>query len=181
MLLMHRWRVPIAAEAAPATRLWLCAQERAALPTGSPCGPASGWRISPKGRAHDARAFVAGHGWTVNEPRHPIAQSTGRTPVDRAAGVPFSLVTFSWARKRKLPARRKRAENTRMWVGHCEKFEPAARNANSDRTAKAPSPCPLPQAGEAKAKGMRDEPNPGNNKARKPGPRRAIRIPANVN
>ena len=102
-----------------------CAQERAALPPGSPCGPASGWRTSPKGRAHDARAFVAVHGWTVNEARNPIAQSAGRSPLTGSLGVPFSLVTFSWARKRKLPARRKRAENTGMWLGHHEEGEPA--------------------------------------------------------
>ena len=83
-----------------------CAQERAALPPGSPCGPASGWRIRPKGRAHDARAFVAVHGWTVNEPRNPIAQSTGRSPSTGSLGVSFSLVSFSWTSKRKKPARR---------------------------------------------------------------------------
>jgi len=69
---------------------------RAALPPGSPCGPASGWRTSPKGRAHDARAFVAVHGWTVNEPRNPIAQSAGRSPLTGPLGVSFLLVPFLW-------------------------------------------------------------------------------------
>ena len=41
------------------------------------------------------------HGRTFSEPRSGLAHSEGRMPGERGAGVAFSLVTFSWPRKRK--------------------------------------------------------------------------------
>jgi hypothetical protein len=97
----------------------------------------------PCGRAHDARAFVAVHGWTVNELRNPIAQSAGRSPLTGPLGVSFLLVTSLWTSTAPQERREQRSwpegrragcpesrevtgpqgcgtNPTRTWVGHRE-------------------------------------------------------------
>ena len=57
--------------------------------------------------ARDRAEFAVSAGRAVGKPRSALAQS--RAPdarVTAASRVPFSLVTFSWASKRKSPARR---------------------------------------------------------------------------
>ena len=129
---------------------------RAALPPGSPCGPASGWRIRPKGRAHDARAFVAVHGWTVNEPRNPIAQSAGRSPLTGPLGVSFLLVTSLWTSKEKLPARRD-AGRTRTDAGRLSRRIRARRKRRTRQKHPRPTLSRKQERGK-QSTGMRDAP-----------------------
>ena len=54
-----------------------------------------------RGACTDARAFVVGTGYAVNEPRNPLAQSTDRMSGDRDAGCPFFwFLFFGHAKKR---------------------------------------------------------------------------------
>src|SRR5580765_5430571 len=74
-------------------------------PKWGPCGAASGWKKSPKGRAHDAREGAARTGMCAQRPPEPAREVGGqdaRRP--RHRGV-FLLVTFLCTSKEKLPAR----------------------------------------------------------------------------
>ena len=63
-------------------------------PNGAPCGAASGRRKSPKGRAHDARAFAVRTGMCAQrtpEPAREVGGQDARRPRHRGC---VSLVTF---------------------------------------------------------------------------------------
>ena len=67
-----------------------------------PLGGGEGWAEKPAGKpTRRSACFSSAHGWAVEKPRPPFTHLAGRTPAKRPLGVPFSLVTFSWARKRK--------------------------------------------------------------------------------
>src|SRR4249919_1269201 len=74
-------------------------------PKWGPCGAASGWRKSPKGRAQDAREVAARTRMCAQRPPEP-ARELGGQDARRARhrGV-FLLVTFLCTSKEKLPAR----------------------------------------------------------------------------
>ena len=80
-----------------------CGQDGRALLLPGPSRPRRG-RVgkSPKGRAHDARAFAVGTRMCRQRTSAAASRSRrARCPATAAARVPFSLVTFSWASKRK--------------------------------------------------------------------------------
>jgi len=86
---------------------------------------------SPQGRAQDAREFAV-RPWMACQ-RTSVAPSRSRRarcPATAAAGVPFSLVTFSWASKRKWLARMD-ARDTHTDVRR------VSRNADDRRRSKA--------------------------------------------
>jgi len=60
---------------------------------------------SPKGRAQEARAFAVGTGMCRQRTAAASSRSRRLEPATAVPGVPFSLVTFSWASKRKWLAR----------------------------------------------------------------------------
>ena len=61
----------------------LASARRSALLFVSPSAAVNGGRISPKGRAHDVRAFAVGAGGAVGEPRPTFTHPQGRMPGGR--------------------------------------------------------------------------------------------------
>jgi len=103
----------IAAEAAPTTRLWLCAHD-ARCSSGVPFSAGGRRSIRPAG-ARAGRARVRRQrmdALSANPDRRSRTRRAG-CPEGGAVGVSFSLVSFSWTSKRKKPARRD-AGRTRM-------------------------------------------------------------------
>jgi hypothetical protein len=78
-----------------------CVWRARRAPLLGPLGCGEAGTISPKGRGHEARAFSVSTGTCCRKPRPRLTYLEGRMPGRRDRGVPFSLVTFSWARKRK--------------------------------------------------------------------------------
>jgi hypothetical protein len=77
-----------------------CGHDARALP-GAP-GERREAGESPEGLAAGMRPrFSTGQGWPVRKPRPSPAYPECKMHVGRGRGVPFSLVTFSWASKRK--------------------------------------------------------------------------------
>jgi hypothetical protein len=78
-----------------------CVWRARRAPLLGPLGCGEAGTISPKGRGHEARAFSVSTGTCCRKTRPRLTYLEGRMPGRRDRGVPFSLVTFSWARKRK--------------------------------------------------------------------------------
>ena len=94
-------------------------------PSGSLSAAASVRRIGPQGRREGSRRVRRDAGCIVGEPRSALAQSRAHDArATDAVRVPFSLVTFSWASKRKLPARRD-AGRTRRDAGRSSGNKPS--------------------------------------------------------
>jgi len=124
--------------------------------SGSPSAPVDGGRSGPKGRAHDARAFAVSARMrcrrTPADVHAPAGQDARRAVLWGCRSLWF--LSLGQARERNRPAGM-RDEPTGMWTGFREAVGPDEHKRKD--TAKAPSPCPLPQAGEGKAKGMRNQ------------------------
>ena len=112
-----------------------------------PFGPGARAKIRPAGAARgSAPSLPSGQGWSVGKPRSASAQSRAHDArVTGAARVPFSLVSFSWASKRKTPDRRD-AGRTNMDVSGFSDDRPAGANLIADH-ASARSQRPRRDAG----------------------------------
>ena len=145
---------------------------RSALLFGSPSAPVDGGRSGPQGRAHEVRAFADSarmrcrrtpadvHAPAGQDARRAVLRgvvSLGDFSLDKhcAAGAARTAKLARRAEGRMPGVKRSyrpagmRDEPTGMWPGFREAVGAGEHERND--TAKAPSPCPLPQAGEGKA------------------------------
>ena len=105
-----------------------------------PFGPGARAKIRPAGAARgSAPSLPSGQGWSVGKPRSASAQSRAHDArVTGAARVPFSLVSFSWASKRKTPDRRD-AGRTGMDANRCSRDRARQRKGKTSARAAAPN------------------------------------------
>src|SRR5690606_2916208 len=78
---------------------WLCCAGCAV--NGAPMRRRSGGGIARRVARRDASQLVVSAGMHCQPTPEPLREVGGQEPGDRCIGVAFSLVTFSWPRKRK--------------------------------------------------------------------------------
>ena len=145
----------VAAEAAPTTRLWPCAQERAASCSWVPFSAGERRSIRPAG-ARAGRARVRRQrtdALSANPGRRSRTRRAG-CPEGGAVGGPFLLVPFLWASKEKEPARRD-AGRTNTDVGRFSRSS-LSWQMRKKSTGKAPH-LPYPASAEADGNNPRNQ------------------------
>jgi len=150
--LEHRCRVPIAADAAPATRLWLCAQERAACCSSGPLQRR--WTADDKARRGARRTRARSPRCRMHRRRTPAdvhapsAQEARKAVLWRCPSLWF--LSPGQARERNRPAGM-RDEHAGMRVGYRERKRDSRTTKGHHKSALT-LPSPASGRGEAKRK-----------------------------